>query len=210
MKSVLFTFSLFVSCSVFAATSEYVLDDTEITIEENIAIIIRTDKTPDKVKINMSAPMGSFECAETQQVEVERTVMVDCAYVENNIQTEWYCSHYKRNGRCAQFVDTGFQKRPSGQLCARVITELENECTRHAEVTNVVSDDFTLDFSKLPVLQKGQKDVFRISVKQESFGEENIIWGISTIDSQVNYKVTYDRLMGIFKPRGFKFQVRGE
>lgn len=153
-----------------------ILNSKHINIDHDQAVIVRTSKTPETVKITMDVPMDHTICTQygTQYVYGQNSY---CGYATT---TRLVCRDV-----CVQ------TSAPNSGTCVRRVRRCENEaytymrschypvtsCVQRGIVTSEAGDQVTIDF-KLPPLVEGETEEFQLFAEQKYRDGSNVVFNL--------------------------------
>jgi hypothetical protein len=204
MKKIYFlVFSFIVAVSAYSQERVLLNDDT-VSINSDSAILVRTNKTPSKVKITMQVPMGDTVC-ERQDIRLREVTSGSlCGY--NVIR------HEHRN---PVYTDVCLHRNPFDQSCVRSERQItsynvsysetriaktcvlrESYCAQYGVLTSKESDGVVLKFKKATVLDAEQEESFSIRARQNHVDGINVLYDIQVEKALKNYDIKSKGFLG--------------
>ncbi|MFY7993687.1 MAG: hypothetical protein ACOVP4_10370 [Bacteriovoracaceae bacterium] len=203
MKLMTSLFALIICASAFAQEKVY-LDSKDVTINDSQAVLVRTNKTPNKVKLTFTVPMSDSVCTQYDTRYVIRTSGAYCGYATTfRIINERICTRRNpRNNSCIRFET---RTRRVAYRFARSCPVPETYCSRYGSVTTSESDKVTIKFKNLPALADSEEETFVVSAKQKRYGSSNVVYDVTAEETVQPYVVKNRGFLGIDK---FVIQVK--
>lgn len=209
MKKILALLVLSISVG---AVAQVEMNSDEVEVSGNQSIIVRTSKTPEKVKLTLyKIPIESTVCMEHAYVPVQstcsvqrsQTVQVRTCTMEN-VPVPNPPRGPRYNGTSSP---TRTERREVCRTTPRTTYTTEYyPCVRqeyrcvYSEVreTGTVNDSVKLKFKNLPALGGSETETFSIKAEQKDVDGSNIIYTISPVSTLENkaYEVVKKGILG--------------
>lgn len=206
MKLMTSVFTLLMCVSVFAQ-EKVLLESKKVTVNDTKAILVRTNKTPNKVKVTFSKVAFSESVCERYATRmVFRTSGSYCGYVRQPYRTtEAYCVSRNQAGRC-----TVTRIRPVivYRSFARTCPVPENYCAQYGTAVQYDNDSVVIKFDDLPALGDSEEDTFVVTARQKNYGGGNVVYNIIPQDTVVPYKVKSTGVFAFLGVDRFKISVK--
>jgi hypothetical protein len=192
MKLMTSLFALLVCTSVFAQ-EKVLLESKEVSVNDTQAILVRTNKTPNKVKVTFKVAMSETVCEQYDTRYVVRTSGSYCGYATTyRIINERVCTRRNPgNNACVRYEN---RTRRVAYTTARACPVPETYCSRYGSATSYDSDKVVFKFKNLPALADSEQDTFAVSAKQKRYGGSNVVYDVKALETVQPYEI---------KDRGF-------
>lgn len=211
MKKILALLVLTVSVGAIAQVE---MNSDEVEVRGDQSIIVRTSKTPDKVKLTLNnIPVQSSVCNEvayrqynsicTNTVPV-REERVTCRDIVETRPTPSTPRGPRYNGTSAPTTTTT-TRRVCTKTYATVYRQVSTPCIRTESYcakpgisTSYTSDSVKIKFKDLPALGGSEQETFSITAEQKDVDNSNIIYRITPINTINNkaYEVVKKGILG--------------
>lgn len=192
MKLMTSLFTL-IMCSAAFAQDKVLLESKEVTVNDTQAVLVRTNKTPNKVKVSFKVAMSESVCEQYDTRYVLRTSGTYCGYATTyRIITERVCvSRNPRNNSCTRYQT--YQRRVA-YTTARTCPVPETYCSRYGSATYYGTDKVVFKFKDLPALADSEQETFFVSAKQKRYDGSNVVYDVKALETVQPY---------VIKDRGF-------
>ncbi len=187
MKNFLIGLIAFASLSSAFAQEAVELDRDRVFINSHEAILIRTNQTPMKIKIDMMVPMSEPICERRETRMVHRTSSFHCGtIVERRVIQDRECVQFDANNRCVTYRRT---ERVVSRDVPRTCLVPETYCARYGSVTDYEKDSVTIEFKKVSKLLDGEQERFMIRAEQKRYGSDTVNYTVETLEAKKEYKI---------------------
>lgn len=192
MKLMTTFFALLMCASVFAQ-EKVLLESSEVTVNDTQAILVRTNKTPKKVKLTFKVAMSESVCEQYDTRYVLRTSGSYCGYATTyRIINERICTRRNPgNNACVRYEN---RQRRVAYTTARTCRVPETYCSRYGSATSYGTDKVVFKFKGLPALADSEQDTFAVSARQKNYGGSNVVYDVQALETVQPY---------VIKDRGF-------
>lgn len=210
MKKLIAFLALSLTVSAFAQVQIEINSD-EVHVNAPEAILVRTNRTPNKVKVTFTVPMSNTVCQRYDSRVLSRTVMVHCG-TDYRIEPFFTTECFRRNphnGQCLATRQVRHERRiPIQRMCPTVQHYTETFCAQHGTAVTHEADSMKLNFKKLPRLGDSEADSFIVRAHQENHGGNNVVWEMSAVQTTHEYKIGRRKVLGLFKTDGFTVELK--
>lgn len=216
MKHLLALLVLTVSVGAMAQQEErVVLNQKEVSVNSDRAILVRTAQTPDKVVVTFKVPMASSFCADSRTEYVRRT----CNTTESVYRTQEVCRNVTTTTPASTSTGPRGPRYNPGtgavtttrRVCSieRVYAGTINRpydcsyyndyCVRYGTDVRTESDTVKIKFKDLPNLGGSEEETFRVAAQQRTQDGANVVYDINVLSTAEgrNYEVKSKGIFGI-------------
>lgn len=199
MKTTFALLTIVLSFSSFAQV-RVELDAKELTINSASAVVIRTHKTPENVKINFLVPMENSVCKRFETRHVLRTSSVHCGNDTSihRVSTGLVCTRVHRREVCTETFEDQIVQHP------RTCMVPETNCAEYGTEVTTVMDSMKIRFKGLQSLGGPEAETFSIVARQKSYNGNNVVYEVKALETLRAYKVTQKKLLGLFARDSFE------
>ncbi len=196
MKLLTSVFALLMCASVFAQ-EKVLLESKEVSVNGSEAILVRTNKTPKKVKVTFKVPMSESVCEQYDTRYVVRTSGSYCGYYTTyRIVHERVCVRRDRQNRCSSYQT---RARRVAYTSPRSCPVPETYCSRYGTATHYGSDSVTIKFKGLPALADSEQDSFLVAARQKSYDATGVVYDVEAQETVIPYVVKDRGFLGFDK-----------
>lgn len=194
MKSLLSILILAISLSVFAQ-ERVELNAEKISVNNDAAVVVRSNKTPDTVQITFKVPMANSVC---ERFETRYVVRQSATYCGEDV-------HYRRvrvrhcvqqdpnNGRCTRYLEDWRDERISHP---RTCPVPETYCAQYGTAVTREANDMKIRFKNLPALGDSETETFEIKARQRSYDGGSVEYDVKPLETLREYKVSQKKILG--------------
>lgn len=208
MKYIFILILYSLSLSAFAQETTIELNSNKINVATSHANVIRTNKTPDIVKISFSVPMNNTVCERYETRMVLRTSGAYCGYdiITRRIRIGKVCIETNPgNGKCMRW---GERYRTETVRRPRTCLVPETFCAEYGTSTSFIKDTMKIKFNDLPALGDSESETFNISARQKRHGSSDVVYEIIPVQTLREYEVVQKKLLFLFKRDFFVVQEK--
>ena len=197
MKLLTSVFALMICGSVFAQEQVY-LESKKVVVNDSQAILVRTNKTPKRVKVVFNqVPMSESVCQAYDTRYVVQTNGSYCGYSRDVVYgRETYCTARNRRGNCTNYASRRTTRYVSYPRSCPVP---ETYCSQYGTNTSYTDDGVVLKFKNLPALGDSEQDSFLVSAKQKNYDGTNVVYQVKALETVQPYEVKDIGFLGIDK-----------
>jgi hypothetical protein len=187
----------------FANMERAELSSKNVSLSTNKAVVVRTARTPKKVKVSMVVPMQKQVCAEYGYRDVWKQ-HPSCGYHYEdrwrweNVCRRRVCTKRNAQGRCVQTRCDKWQ-RVRRHYTVRVENYCyvtESYCARYSTVTSHERDEVTIKFKGLVELMPGEEETFELNSRQACYDCRDVDFSMKAIDTMGNYEIKSSEAFG--------------
>lgn len=200
MKTTFAVMSLVLSLGAFAQ-ERVELNASEVTVKGSEAVVVRTNRTPEKVKISFEVPMASSICEEYDTRLVYRTSGIHCGYEVRYRRVPTRGPRNPNDRRDRGGYTTERYEYP------RTCLVRESVCVRYGTSTEFKRDTMTIKFKDLPALADSESDTFQVTANQNNYNGGNVVYVVKTLETVQEYKVEQKNILG-FKTDDFVIKLK--
>jgi hypothetical protein len=195
MKKTVALFAMLLSLGAMA-NEKVELDSKEVTIKAASAVVVRTSKTPETVKINFLVPMENSVCERYETEYVYRTSGSYCGYdtVRVRVSEGGTCIQRNRRGDCVRWDEQYREVIEQVPLSCMVP---EQSCVQYGTATSYKTNSMKIRFKKLPALGGSETDTFSITSRQKGYDRASVIYDVKPLETLKKYKVEQKKFLGI-------------
>lgn len=192
MKSILALLIFSMTTAAFAQEEVY-LNAKEVFVNSAEAVLVRTNQTPNKVKVNFTVPMSRSICERYETRQVPTTVQVRCGetVTTRRVYTGKVCKRRNpHNNECLSWADSYRNERVvTPRYCAQTRYYSETYCAQYGSTTSLESDSMEIRFEGLPALADSERELFAAKLTQEKFNDNTIIQNLNAVETLREYSV---------------------
>lgn len=219
MKKILALLVLSISVGAVAQEQTVELNSSEVSVNSDRAILVRTSKTPDKVTVTFQVPMASSYCADPRTEYIPRT----CHRTEQVYRTQEVCRNVttttnnapSNTPRGPRYNNPNSTSSGTTTTTRRVCTTervyvgtrniaydcsyYNNYCARYGTDVNTESDKVKIKFKNLPAIGGSEQETFRVAAQQRTKDGTNVVYDINVLSTVENreYEVKSKGIFGV-------------
>lgn len=204
LLSLLSLFMILTAVAKAQTPIEVLLNQKEIHVSGESALLIRTHQTPDKVKIKMAVPMKDTVCLQHGSRLVTRRDELRCgSHLEQRTSN---CSRVcVRSTTCAANQPNcrprclTYETRCSVQQVrvVNICTFSETFCAQSGvRITGTKTDQVTIKFKDLPALREGETESFSLAAHQARINGSNVEFSLQNENTIQQYLIKVRDFLG--------------
>lgn len=195
MKSILTVLALALSLSAIAQ-ERVELNAKEISVNTEEAIVVRTNKTPETVKITFKVPMAESVCVRYETRHVFRQSAAYCGedIHYRQVRVRHCVERAPDSGRCVRFQEGWRTERIA---IARSCMVPETYCAEYGTAVSRENDGMKIRFKNLPALGDSESETFHVKARQKNYDGVNVVYEVTPLQTLREYKVTQKEVLGL-------------
>lgn len=183
------------------------LNSSEENVNAPEAVVVRTNKTPDLVKITFQIPMANSVC---ERYETRHTLSTSSLHCGSEVRirrvSERVCTRKNpHNGQCLNYENRIREVRSQYPRTCMVPTTF---CAQYGTATSYKRDTMKIKFKNLPALGDSESETFHISAQQKNYDGSNVVYEVRPVETVREYKVIQKKVLGLFKIDSYVVQEK--
>jgi len=206
LKKISPSFGMVAFIALISAASSFASETIELTrgdhqAQSDVVEIIRTSRTPKKVDVELTVPIGVSRCAEMGTRIVfgphpscgNETVLIrEC---HNQCIKLGNCQFLPNGERKCQCLETGNVCQNVPRTAVRQCSHPEAACVRTEVVSHAETRQVTVNFRDSLKLGPNENEIFELSAVQTRIDGSNVDFRLRQIKASVNYEIKSQDLL---------------
>ena len=187
------------------------LNSSEVSVDTDQAVIVRTSRTPEKVKIKMQVPKDKETCERYDSRRVMRTSSLECGtdIAYRQVPYGSVCVRLDRESGVCRRYQTEY--RMETYDIPRTCMVEETYCSQHGTVTVRELETLTVKFKKAAVLGGSETESFLVKADQKRYDGDSVRFNITAQQTIGTYKIERKKVLGgIFGREDDSYVIEGK